>query len=75
MVAVVSDGCCGAAGTYFLRQPAFARGLLKNKAAELRATRPDIVAAANPGCLLQLRRAIRDRPVLHPITIYARALG
>jgi glycolate oxidase iron-sulfur subunit len=59
-----SEECCGAAGVYFLLQPRFARELKERKLARIRETGADLVAASNPGCLLQLRRAH------HPVSIY-----
>jgi glycolate oxidase iron-sulfur subunit len=71
-LAEVPDGetCCGSAGIYNLVRPETAETLGKAKAAAVRSTGASLVAAGNPGCLLQLRRhlgpAIR---VLHPVEI------
>jgi len=61
-----ADECCGAAGVYFLLQPRFARELRERKRARIRASGAEIVAAANPGCQLQLRGAH------HPVSLYMR---
>ena len=46
--------CCGSAGTYNLLQPDLAAALRERKLERLRATRPDIVATGNIGCMTQL---------------------
>jgi glycolate oxidase iron-sulfur subunit len=67
------DLCCGSAGIYNIVQPDAARDLGDRKAAHVLATRPDTVASANPGCLVQLdqalRRAGRPLPALHPVEL------
>lgn len=65
--------CCGSAGIYNIVQPDAARELGDRKAANVAATEPDVYAAANPGCLVQvsgaLRRAGRGLPALHPVEL------
>jgi len=74
-----SDWCCGGAGAYNLRQPRLSRWLAERKVANILATGAEIVAAANPGCQLQiaaaLRRAGRPLPVVHPVELVANAHG
>ena len=71
--------CCGSAGTYNLTEPGMARRLLERKLDRIAATGADVVAAANPGCILQIRagailRGLRVR-VEHPIDLLAAAHG
>lgn len=62
--------CCGSAGIYNLVQPDAAEELGRRKAANILATRPDVIATANPGCLLQIRRYLdHDIPLVHPIEL------
>ncbi len=63
--------CCGSAGIYNLIAPGPAAELGARKAANLRATRPDLVVTANPGCLLQIRRHLGSDPLplLHPVQL------
>jgi glycolate dehydrogenase iron-sulfur subunit len=72
-----SDWCCGSAGTYNLTEPAMAKRLLARKLANVVASGADVVAAANPGCLLQMRAgaiaARMDVAVEHPIDLLAAA--
>jgi glycolate oxidase iron-sulfur subunit len=65
--------CCGSAGIYNLLQPEAARELGDMKAKHLADTGADAIAAANPGCVLQidarLRAAGRSMPVYHPVEL------
>jgi glycolate oxidase iron-sulfur subunit len=74
-----SDICCGSAGTYNLTEPAMAGRLLARKLGHVVASGADVVAAANPGCLLQMRAGALARgmrtEVEHPIDLLARAHG
>jgi glycolate oxidase iron-sulfur subunit len=67
--------CCGSAGVYNLLQPEPAAELGRRKAAHILAARPDVVATANPGCLLQLRRYLPDTPLVHPVQILDWSIG
>jgi glycolate oxidase iron-sulfur subunit len=60
--------CCGSAGIYNLTQPEAAAELGRRKAENLRATGAEVVAAANPGCAIQIA-AYLDRPIYHPMTL------
>jgi glycolate oxidase iron-sulfur subunit len=60
--------CCGSAGIYNLTQPDAAAELGRRKAENLRATGADAIAAANPGCALQIG-AYLDVPIHHPMTL------
>jgi glycolate dehydrogenase iron-sulfur subunit len=72
-----SAWCCGSAGVYNLLQPAMAAQLLERKVEHIKSTGAAIVAAANPGCLLQLIHGARQRGLnlrlVHPITLLAEA--
>jgi glycolate oxidase iron-sulfur subunit len=76
----VPDGgtCCGSAGVYNLLQPGPATELGDRKAAAIMSVRADLVAAGNPGCLLQITSAL-DRagtplPARHTIELLDAAL-
>jgi glycolate oxidase iron-sulfur subunit len=60
--------CCGSAGIYNLLQPNAADQLGARKADNLRATGAEAIAAANPGCALQIGRHL-DLPIYHPMTL------
>ncbi|MGE3288532.1 MAG: (Fe-S)-binding protein [Pseudonocardia sp.] len=62
--------CCGSAGIYNLVQPEKAEELGRRKAGHLEAVGPDVVATANAGCLLQIRRFLdAGIPVVHPVQL------
>jgi glycolate oxidase iron-sulfur subunit len=46
--------CCGSAGTYNIMQPDISASLRRRKLDTLHATKPDVIAAGNIGCLTQL---------------------
>jgi glycolate oxidase iron-sulfur subunit len=48
--------CCGSAGTYNLLQPEIAATLGERKAAHIGSVDPDIIAAGNLGCMVQIGR-------------------
>jgi len=67
--------CCGAAGLYQVDHPETSEQLGSAKAQKVRDTGVTLVASANAGCEMQLRRYLDDgHEVLHPIEIYARAI-
>jgi glycolate oxidase iron-sulfur subunit len=61
--------CCGSAGIYNVTQPAAAAILGQRKAANLVATGATAIAAANPGCALQIAAHAPGLRVLHPMTL------
>jgi glycolate oxidase iron-sulfur subunit len=62
--------CCGSAGIYNLVQPEAAEQLGRRKAANLEATGADAIAAANPGCAIQISPYLeREIPIYHPMTL------
>jgi glycolate oxidase iron-sulfur subunit len=74
-----SDLCCGSAGIYNILEPEMADRLLDLKLARIAETGATVVAAGNPGCLMQIakgaRAAGRSLEVVHPVTLLARAAG
>jgi glycolate oxidase iron-sulfur subunit len=66
--------CCGSAGIYNMVQPEEAAALGEIKAADLSGTGAELVASANIGCTMQLRRHLGDGPrVAHPLQLLAAA--
>jgi glycolate oxidase iron-sulfur subunit len=59
--------CCGSAGTYNLVQPEIAGRLRERKLSNLTAIRPDLVAAGNIGCIMQLSGGTLD--VVHTVEL------
>ncbi len=54
----LSDQCCGSAGVYNVVQQEMAAAILTGKMANAQLTGAQIIATANPGCMLQLRAGV-----------------
>lgn len=71
------DRCCGSAGIYNLTQPEMSRQLLQEKMDDALATGCNVIATANPGCMLQLDLGVRLRgasqEVVHVVELLDRA--
>ena len=66
--------CCGSAGTYNLLQPDIANQLKARKVANITKTRPDVIAAGNIGCMVQIGSGT-DIPVVHTVELVDWATG
>jgi glycolate oxidase iron-sulfur subunit len=66
--------CCGSAGTYNVERPEVAAQLGARKARNLRATGAQVIAAANIGCMTQVRAHLPDGPpVVHYLQLLEQA--
>lgn len=66
--------CCGSAGTYNILQPEIARRLRDRKIANIATVKPDMIAAGNIGCLVQIAGGT-SVPVVHTIELLDWATG
>ncbi len=66
--------CCGSAGTYNLLQPEISGELKRRKVATLEAKRPEVIAAGNIGCMMQIGSAT-GVPVVHTVELVDWATG
>ena len=66
--------CCGSAGTYNILQPALADRLRARKVANIERLEPDVIAAGNIGCIMQIA-AGTDIPVVHTVELIDWASG
>ena len=66
--------CCGSAGTYNLMQPEISAKLKKRKVRTLEAKTPDIIAAGNIGCMMQIGTGT-EIPVVHTVELLDWATG
>jgi len=68
--------CCGSAGIYNVMQPAASEKLGRRKADNLLATGAQVIAAANPGCTMQIAAYLDGHKVavVHPIELLDRSL-
>ncbi len=74
-VSTVPEGhlCCGSAGTYNLLQPELANRLLARKLDNIAKVTPDVIAAGNIGCIMQIGKG--ETPVVHTVELLNWASG
>jgi glycolate oxidase iron-sulfur subunit len=74
------DICCGSAGIFNLVEPEMAGALGQRKAAHIADAGVDLVVTSNPGCILQIRAAMRSAgdtqppEVIHIVELLDRAI-
>jgi glycolate oxidase iron-sulfur subunit len=66
--------CCGSAGTYNLMQPDISGQLKQRKVRTLEAKQPDIIAAGNIGCMMQIGSGTQ-LPIVHTVELLDWATG
>jgi len=66
--------CCGSAGTYNLMQPEISGKLKARKIRTLEAKNPDIIAAGNIGCMMQIGGGT-EVPIVHTVELLDWATG
>lgn len=71
---VDSHLCCGSAGTYNLLQPEISAQLQSRKVASLMARKPQVIAAGNLGCMVQIGQTA-GVPVVHNVSLLDWATG
>ena len=68
-----ADLCCGSAGIYNVVQNEMSMQILAHKMESVNATGAEIIATANPGCMLQLQAGVRlhgsGQRVMHVVEI------
>ncbi|GAA3866730.1 glycolate oxidase subunit GlcF [Celeribacter arenosi] len=66
--------CCGSAGTYNLLQPEISKELKSRKIKNISERSPDVVAAGNIGCIMQIGSGMTV-PVVHTVELLDWATG
>jgi glycolate oxidase iron-sulfur subunit len=66
--------CCGSAGTYNLLQPEISAQLKTRKVQSLQAIQPDVIAAGNIGCMMQIGSGTQI-PIAHTVELLDWATG
>lgn len=66
--------CCGSAGTYNLLQPEISADLKRRKVQTLEAKSPQVIAAGNIGCMMQIGSGTKV-PVVHTVELLDWATG
>jgi glycolate oxidase iron-sulfur subunit len=73
------DQCCGSAGIYNLVEPESAEAIGRRKAEAVLATGAPLLASANPGCTLHVRKLLDARgariEAAHPLELLDRAIA
>jgi glycolate oxidase iron-sulfur subunit len=74
-----SDLCCGSAGVYNVVHDEMAASILAKKMMWAGSVQPDVIATANPGCMLQLEAGVRKhgkgQAVKHVVELLDEAYG
>lgn len=74
-----SDICCGSAGIYNILHNDMAMSLLEKKMSNVKRAGADVIATANPGCMIQLQAGVRmhgtGQPVKHVVELLDEAYG
>jgi glycolate oxidase iron-sulfur subunit len=69
----MSDLCCGSAGIYNVVENEMSMAILERKMVYVNAVSPDVIATANPGCMLQLKAGAeihgKRQPVKHVVEL------
>jgi len=69
----LSDVCCGSAGIYNVLHTELSMNILESKMANVNLAKSDIIATANPGCMIQLQAGVRKwghgERVMHVVEI------
>jgi glycolate oxidase iron-sulfur subunit len=66
--------CCGSAGTYNILQPDIATRLKQRKLRNIEATRPQVIATGNIGCMTQIASGTTI-PIVHTVELLDWATG
>jgi glycolate oxidase iron-sulfur subunit len=66
--------CCGSAGTYNILQPEISGKLKARKVRNIEATKPDLIATGNIGCITQIATGTQI-PILHTVELLDWAYG
>ena len=66
--------CCGSAGTYNILQPEISQKLKARKVKNIAATKPDVIATGNIGCITQIATGT-EIPILHTVELVDWAYG
>jgi glycolate oxidase iron-sulfur subunit len=68
-----SESCCGGAGIYNLQHADLSGEILSEKIENVKASRAEVVATGNPGCIMQIGAGVRlarlDVKVIHPVEL------
>ncbi len=66
--------CCGFAGIFSLSYRELSQRLLNNCIRDYIKTEPEMIITGCPGCMIQLTKAVKNKPVLHLIEVLEEAM-
>lgn len=67
LIETKGEKCCGFAGVFCLSYKELSRGLLRKCAQEYEASGADAIITSCPGCIMQLKKEVKNTPVIHLI--------
>lgn len=74
----IYNKCCGAAGSYFLRQAKLSDQLKEQAISEINKNVPDFIVSSNLGCALQLKSGLSESEnhsqIIHPVVLLEQQL-
>ncbi len=68
------ERCCGFGGTFSFSYREISEGLLEKRIKDLENTGAETIITSCPGCMMQLNREVKNKPVLHLIEVIEEAL-
>ena len=74
LIKTAGGKCCGFAGMFCFSHKELSEGLLKKCVTDYAESEAEMIITSCPGCILQLSREVKDRPVLHLIEAIEEAL-
>jgi glycolate oxidase iron-sulfur subunit len=66
--------CCGFAGLFSLSYKELSQGLLEKCIRDHKKTGAEMIITACPGCIIQMTKGVKDKPVLHLIEVIEEAM-
>ena len=74
LIEAEEERCCGFGGIFSLSYKELSQGLLEKCIGNYTKTGAEIIITACPGCMIQLTKEIKNKPVLHLIEVIEEAL-
>jgi glycolate oxidase iron-sulfur subunit len=74
LVKTSEERCCGFAGTFCFAFPKLSGQILESCVKEYSKSDAEMIITACPGCIMQLSRSFREKPVVHIIEILEEAI-
>ena len=74
LIEAEEERCCGFGGTFSFSFREISDGLLKKRIKDLENKGAETIITSCPGCMMQLSREVKNKPVLHLIEVIEEAL-